>query len=189
MARLPRPPATWTPCLHTQDGVELPRGWRLILCKAECTKIKRFAQLLLVYILTQSGLVLTIKRTQAKVKPNRSKNKNNNNKNLTLLPSLVFLTLHVPSESFSKNFLAFGARSIMWLGGIPRTSTILFIWSTWKKMNQLSYCIILNVCLQLNVIKCYLGMTSLSKCFGSGMWPTTEGVNLKSWQLSVEWHI
>lgn len=32
---------------------------------------------------------------------------------LTLLPSLVFFTLHVPSESFSKNFLAFGARSIM----------------------------------------------------------------------------
>lgn len=31
VARLPGPSATWTPCLHTQDGVELPRGWRLIL--------------------------------------------------------------------------------------------------------------------------------------------------------------
>lgn len=45
-------------------------------------------------------------------------------------------------------------------------------------MNQSSYCIILNVCLQLNVIKCYPEMTSLSKQFGSGMW--TEGNNFKS---------
>ncbi|TNN59868.1 hypothetical protein EYF80_029917 [Liparis tanakae] len=55
MARLPCPSATWTPCLHTQDGVELPRGWRLILFKAEYTKIKRFTQPWLLYRRMFSG--------------------------------------------------------------------------------------------------------------------------------------
>lgn len=50
----------------------------------------------------------------------------------TFLMSLFFLTVHRPSDSLSKYLRALGAWSSMWLGGIPSTSTILFIWSTWK---------------------------------------------------------
>lgn len=48
----------------------------------------------------------------------------------TRFPSLVFFKFQVPSGNFSKNFLALGAWSRMWAGGMPKTSTILFIWST-----------------------------------------------------------
>lgn len=48
----------------------------------------------------------------------------------TFLTSLFFFTVHKPSDILSKYFLAFGAASSMWPGGTPRTSTILFIWST-----------------------------------------------------------
>lgn len=51
----------------------------------------------------------------------------------TLFPSLVFFKFQVLSGNFSKNFLALGAWSRMWVGGIPKTSTILFIWSTCPK--------------------------------------------------------
>lgn len=52
------------------------------------------------------------------------------NECFTFLTSLFFFTVHKPSDSLSKYFLALGAASNMWLGGTPRTSTILFIWST-----------------------------------------------------------
>ena len=50
--------------------------------------------------------------------------------------SLFFFTVHKPSDSLSKYFLALGAVSSMWLGGTPSTSTILFIWSTCRSTGE-----------------------------------------------------